>query len=79
MAFITRFSPVTVEHGQPHTECECGWLMTDRDGETVLQLDTYGSTERASQPKVSQTLQVDEEGAKQLLKALRFVFPRIDT
>ena len=79
MAFITRISPVTVDHGKPHTECECGWSVTERDGETVLQLDTYGSAARASGPKVSQSLQLDEEGAKQLLKVLRSVFPAIET
>ena len=77
MAFITKFSRAIVDHGKRHTECECGWSMAARNGAVVLQLDTYGSSSRASAPKVSQSLQIDEAGAEQLLRVIRSVFPRL--
>lgn len=41
----------------------------------MLQLSIYGSDTRASQPKVSQTLQIDQAGARELLRILRQAFP----
>ena len=61
---------------QPHpTEVDCGWVVLATAQGPMLQLSTYGSDTRASQPKVSQTLQIDEAGARELLRILRKAFP----
>ncbi len=75
MALVTRFFKTSAPNGRRHSECECGWSVTHRDDAVVLQLDTYGSTDRKAAPKVSQSLQLDEDGAKQLLQVIREVFP----
>jgi hypothetical protein len=42
-----------------------------------LQLDTYGSAERAYVGKVSQSIQLDERGADALVEVLFAVFPTL--
>lgn len=49
-------------------------VVTDGTG-TLFHLSTYGSDDRASQPKVSQTIQLDRDGAELLITALREAFP----
>lgn len=45
-------------------------------GEKFLQLSTFGSPDRESRPKVSQTFQLDREHAYELRCAIDRVFPR---
>lgn len=44
-------------------------------GQTLLQLSTFGSDTRKSDPKVSQTLQIDAARAGELMHLLRDAFP----
>jgi 5-methylcytosine-specific restriction protein B len=62
--------------GRPHpTEVECGWrVIRGVDGAHVLQLSTYGSDDRQSEKKVSQTLQIDRVIAAELATLLRETF-----
>jgi hypothetical protein len=53
------------------------WSAFERDGKRLLQLDTYGSDERKDKGTVSQTLQLDETTARELLRILRKAFPGI--
>ena len=63
VALVRRFSQVTMgERQRVHGEVECGFSTFERDGNRYLQLDTYGWPERAIPGKVSQTIQLDEEG-----------------
>ncbi|KHL18345.1 UNVERIFIED_CONTAM: hypothetical protein LK11_07085 [Mumia flava] len=63
-----------------HTEVECGWAkVSSTAGEPLLQLSTYGSVQRRSQPKVSQTLQFDENQARQLLSVIHRTFPGLES
>lgn len=57
------------------TEVDCGWQIVESPDGRLLQLSTYGSDQRKSQPKVSQTLQFDGAVAKQLVEVLRSAFP----
>jgi hypothetical protein len=41
----------------------------------MLQLSTYGSESRASQQKVSQTLQLNKEAAAELIDIVKRAFP----
>lgn len=46
-------------------------IFETQEGTKILQLDTYGSSERAMPGKQSQTLQFGEESAFKLFKALQ--------
>lgn len=76
MAFVEDFVKTDQgTTGRPHSTCTCGWRTTQRDGKRVLQLDTYGSPTRQDLGTVSQSLQLDENGARQLIAIIRTVFP----
>jgi len=78
MARIVSFTELgTLEHIRPHTEVECGYRVVATETGTMLQLDTYGSGERQIPGKVSQSLQLDENLAHQLMKILRQTFPSL--
>lgn len=74
MARITEFFKTTGT-ARPHpTQVECGWQVIEGE-QTLLQLSTYGSDHRMSNKKVSQTLQLDRERARELLRIIRSAFP----
>jgi len=76
MAYVTGFTASTVEGGsREHSICTAGWRLTERSGERVLQIDTYGSPERQDAGTVSQSLQLDESRARELIAILRRAFP----
>lgn len=53
-------------------------LAIGDDGRPFLHLTTFGSDSRKSQPKSSQSLQLDEGMARQLVALLRETFPGLD-
>ena len=57
------------------TEVDCGWRVGDAGGRRLLHLETYGSEERDIQGKVSQSLEFDLDGARELQRILRVAFP----
>lgn len=57
------------------TEVECGYATGTVKGRQVLHLETYGSSSRAIPGKVSQSLELDEQGARELIQILRDAFP----
>lgn len=59
------------------TEVQCGWNVVHADGRTLLRLETYGSAERQVQGKRSQSMELDEQAAAELMKILRDAFPTI--
>lgn len=79
MAIIREFFKDTRSSGPHPTEVDCGWQIVSHDGKQLLQLSTYGSDERASVKKVSQTIQLDQRGAAELLLVLQRCFPEIGT
>ncbi|MBZ5737523.1 hypothetical protein [Nocardioides mangrovi] len=57
------------------TEVDCRWqVVHGAEGVTLFQLSTYGSDDRQSEPKVSQTIQLDREIAALLIARLRETF-----
>jgi hypothetical protein len=56
------------------TSVECGWQVVRDDRGRLLQLATFGSDDRASGKKVSQTVQLDEQAARDLLRILNEFF-----
>ncbi|GAB2468791.1 hypothetical protein [Jatrophihabitans fulvus] len=52
-------------------------VVAGRDGKRYLHLSTFGSDDRKSEPKSSQSIQVDDAMAGELVAVLRKVFPEI--
>lgn len=77
MALVTELFSDT-RHSKAHpTEVECGWQVINDGGRRLLQLSTYGSDQRQSEKKVSQTLQLDESMAMELVEIIRSTFPQL--
>lgn len=75
MAFVEAFERANRTGLKTHpTKVVCRYSVEDRGGRRILQLDTHGSTDRELPGKLSQTLQVDADGAKALLAILREAF-----
>lgn len=65
----------STSQGKAHpTEVDCAWQVVPGPDGPLLQLSTYGSDSRQSEPKVSQTIQVDERVARQLAALVQQVF-----
>ena len=62
---------------RPHpTAVDAEWSVVIADGAArYFQLSTFGSEDRASAPKVSQTIQLDRNSALELRIALEETFP----
>lgn len=77
MAIVTEFFVDTSISKAHPTTVECGWQVVRDSERTLLQLSTYGSVDRESHKKVSQTLQLDEHAAIELMRILRAAFSTI--
>ena len=74
MARVKEFFP-DERSSSPHpTEVECGYQVVQNGGERLLQLSTYGSDDRQSEKKVSQTIQLDAVGAAELVRIISETF-----
>lgn len=62
-----------------HTsEVDCVYqTVTGKNGRTYLHLATFGSDQRQSAPKTSQTIQLDRDIAAKLVAVMRETFPGI--
>jgi hypothetical protein len=77
MGLITRFLHRPDSLPNFRTEVECGWNTAQVDGRTLLRLETYGSADREVPGKRSQSLELDERAAGELLEILMNAFPRL--
>ena len=76
MALVRDIKDTTKDHPTLHEPTEClASIFTDREGRRVIQLDTYGSSQRKMPGKVSQALQFDERAASQLKDLIERAFP----
>lgn len=63
---------------RPHqSEVDCEYVVVRDGGERLLHLSTFGSDERASARKSSQSIQLDAERARELMAILLLSFPEI--
>lgn len=78
MARIRKLAQLT-QSIRPHkTEVDCyHQALAGDDGEVLLHLSTFGSDARKSQPKVSQTLQIDARIAAELIDVICETFPHL--
>lgn len=58
-----------------HREVECTYTsFVSEDKSKYLQLDTYGSDDRKIKNKISQSIQLNKESAKYLMKIIQDEF-----
>lgn len=77
MAKIKEFHKVALESTRIHGGVNCGWRIFSAGGERILQLDTYGSEARKIPGKVSQSIQLDESSARDLMEIVLRAFPGV--
>jgi hypothetical protein len=67
MARVREFLPTTQRLSVHTTTVECEFGTVGEGGSRVLHLSTFGSKDRASERKSSQSIQLDVEHARQLV------------
>jgi hypothetical protein len=75
MALIRRFTENRASRVGWRTEVDCGYKIAEVSDRTILHLETYGSSARQIPGKVSQSLELDESQARELLMIIRRAFP----
>jgi len=75
MALVRKLEKVSLQVEKVHGEVNCTYTaFRAADGKAYFQIDTYGSPERKLKGKKSQTVQLDEGAAKQLIALLKSEF-----
>jgi hypothetical protein len=78
MARIREFQQGTQAISEHRTEVECAHqTLVSSEGQKLLHLSTFGSADRVSGPKSSQSLQLDEKSARALLDIIHNAFPSL--
>lgn len=77
MALITKFAERRSAKVGWRSEVECGYNVGEHDGRRVLRLETYGSSSRQIPGKVSQSIEIDEDAARELVRILHKAFPSV--
>ena len=84
MTYSQRMARIKIfEHGTQNihlhkSEVTCFFqTVQSADGDRLIHLSTFGSEQRASGPKSSQSLQLARNEAEELVRLLREVFPGI--
>ncbi|SEC33596.1 hypothetical protein SAMN04490356_3761 [Streptomyces melanosporofaciens] len=77
MARIEAFHGINGDVQRLHGPVVCGYRSFAVDGRVIVQIDTYGSPERKIPNKVSQSIQLDVKGARELIGILQEVFPEL--
>ncbi|HSQ95008.1 MAG TPA: hypothetical protein VLM18_02750 [Croceibacterium sp.] len=68
MAIVRGFEPRELDRSSTHSEGEATIFTVEADGERFIQIDTYGSADRAMPGKVSQRLRLSKDAFDQLMK-----------
>ncbi|MDM9645203.1 methionyl-tRNA formyltransferase [Rhizobium sp. S163] len=70
MARITQFELASMQRFQLHDPIDAKIFVHEYDGRRLMQISTYGRDSRQEPGKLSQTIQLDENAAKQLFDLL---------
>ena len=73
MALIETLAPVERRHPKKHVAVDAAFQVFEAEGETYLQIVTFGTSERQMTGVVSQTVQFGPQGIaalREILKAL---------
>ena len=74
MALVRKFDKLDSERNQLQEEVEAKYAVFERDGKGFVQINTYGRATRENPGKLSQTIQLDRQGAEALVAILRKAF-----
>ena len=74
MALVTKFEKLDGERTQLHEEVDAKYVVFERDSKGFVQINTYGRPGREIPGKVSQSIQLDRQGAEALVAILRKAF-----
>ena len=75
MALVTRLEPLELNRETVHEEVAAARYATFKvNGRTLVQINTYGKLGRKNPENVSQSIQLDREGAEALVGILREAF-----
>ncbi len=67
MAIVRKLEKIELERDSSHTEVDATYsIVNGGNGETYLQIDTYGSKERKMAGKKSQSIRFSPEAINQL-------------
>ena len=66
MAIVRNFETKELDRSSKHSEVDATISLVEVDGEKFVQIDTYGSKERAMPGKVSQSLRLSQSAFEQL-------------
>ena len=66
MAVVREFTEKELDRSSAHSEVEATISLVEVDGERFVQIDTYGSKNRAMPGKVSQSLRLSQSAYEQL-------------
>ncbi|MCS5713530.1 hypothetical protein NVV95_03060 [Herbiconiux sp. CPCC 205716] len=77
MARIRSISEGTQNVREHPTEVDCSFQIIQSEQGSILHLSTFGSDERVSGPKSSQSLQLDKRSAARLIDVIRLAFPEL--
>ena len=61
-----------------HEKVHTTYTVFEMDGKKYVQFDTYGRIDRENPEKISQSIQVDKEMAKELIKLMMDTFDILD-
>lgn len=76
MALITKnnIKKIDKDRNSVHSKVRATYTVFTSEGEKYFQIDTYGSPTREMKDKISQSIQIDKETAKELIKLMIDVF-----
>ena len=77
MARIRSYGKSDQRIGVHQTEVDCEYVVVEDVQGRYLHLSTFGSDERASARKSSQSIQLDQERAAELISIINWAFPGI--
>jgi len=77
MAIIRSIERGTSSVRRHPTQADATYQIIEDESGRLFHLTTYGSDDRVSGPKPSQTIQLDQFRAQELVGALREAFPGI--
>ncbi|MGR0319439.1 hypothetical protein [Agromyces sp. ZXT2-3] len=76
MARVVRFIPGEQAVRAHPTQLDCFFQVIEDDtGSRLLHLSTFGSADRESKPKSSQSIQLDRGSARELIGVIEKAFP----
>ena len=78
MALIEGFAEATTEQSRRrHKPVRCTYAVVEGKEGVLVQFDTYGTDGRKIRGKTSQSVQLDEISAGEMVKILLNAFPRL--